>query len=90
MSIAILVHEYPGDQAWDHFVSVIASGSQDGSLKLADKAIARVLTASMGARASDWLDYHVPALEGRTPTDVLSSHPDGAKAIRTVLMRMPR
>ena len=90
MSLDVLIAEYPGDRAWERFVGVVADGSQDGALRLTDQGIARVLAAYMGAKARIWLDQPVPTLDGRTPIDVLSNHPNGATAIRSVLMRMPR
>ena len=90
MSIDILIAEYPGDLAWQRFVDVFPHQPGRPRLGLQDEGIERVLAGDMGENGSRWLEYPVPALEHRTPSDVLANHPQGQLAVRSVLMRMPR
>lgn len=93
-SIDILRNEYPGDQAWQAFVDVFRPAwklRQDGDLyrlNIGDEEIAIVLTALMGARASDWFVNPCAALGRRAPCDVLRNEHSGLKVIRSFLMRM--
>lgn len=90
MSIEVLVAEYPGDRAWSRFVAEFPEVAAVVNLPLDDALLRKVLTAEMGSKARDWLRQPVSALGGRTPASVLTDHPQGTLAIRSLVMRMPR
>lgn len=89
MSLDVLIAEYPGDGAWHRFAGTVPKHDDDG-LGVGDPTIERVLIGEMGSFAAAWLSHPIAALEGRTPLDVASNHPQGLMALRSVIMRMPR
>lgn len=94
--LSIMRDEYPGDEAWERFVEFFRKGwltcSDRDSLSSAigDEEFAIVLYASMGERALAWFNTPIPALDGRSASDIMNRKLSGQKIIRTVLMRMPR
>lgn len=94
-AISVLKNEYPGDDSWFNYVSVFSKNwnnylheSQDLSL-LADKQLAAIISTKMGKNANIWFFSPCPALESRTPKEVLENEPSGNLILRTLLMRMP-
>lgn len=90
MSIDTLVAEYPGERAWARFVASFPpplEGTGDG---YGDPELTRVLVGELGDQAAQWMAKPVRVLEGRSPAEVLASHPQGLLAVRTAVMRMPR
>ncbi|NBB52213.1 DUF2384 domain-containing protein [Rhizobium sp. CRIBSB] len=84
-AIDTLVAEYPGDYAWSDFWSSYPAHSRRAGLP---DDIAAVVFAKLGEHADDWLKTPIPALGGQSPAAVLR-RPNGWKAIRSLLMRMP-
>jgi hypothetical protein len=95
-AIDVLRDEYPGDLAWKQFVDVFRSGWTELQNKsfynsaFGDEDIAIVLATSMGQHSTDWFNKPCGALGKRSPADVITNEPFGARIIRTLLMRMPR
>ena len=80
MPIEILVAEYPGDSVWTHFAKTIGA---------TDDKILSVANALLGAGSAGWLQSPVPALDGKSPQEVLDHFPDGRLIVRSLIMRMP-
>lgn len=76
-AIQTLITEYPGDEAWTNFVQAV--GAEDSN-------VASVLAAL--SVTDEWLTQCVPALENKTPNDVLEL-PNGLSAVRSTIMRFP-
>ena len=95
-TIDVLRDEYPGDDAWQKFVSVFRPDWErltDKELyrsKFGDDEIAIVLAVTMGSRADEWFNKPIGALGKRAPFDVMKNEPSGTKIMRSLLMRMPR
>lgn len=91
-TLLVLLKEYPGDDAWDRFVSTCPDVSADLSGKLPIEAdILKVLYWKKGNnfdRVASWLQKPVPALDGHTVTDIIKMQ-EGKTILRTVIMRMP-
>jgi len=88
--------EYPGNDAWEKFVSVFRPAwtqwqDKEKYLRIMhDEELAIVLTATIGARCTTWFVSACGALDKRSPEEVLIYEGDGINVIRTLLMRMPR
>ena len=80
MTFEVYVAEYPGDEWWMSFAGAI--GAPDDKLE-------SVAAALMGAGSAGWFSTRIPALQGKTPQEVLSTEPKGLFIVRTVLGRMP-
>ena len=78
--IAILADSYPGDEAWSEFAR--AYGALDDSVE-------SVATARLGHDCRRWLESPVPYLEGLSPRQVMAGWPEGERAVRDLIMRMP-
>lgn len=95
MVIADLENEYPGDAAWEEFVSAIRSLERPDhksdvlSFAFCDEEMAFVLNVLVGEQASAWMTTPCSALEMRTPIAVSQSGLSGSRIIRSLLMRMP-
>lgn len=94
-AIAVLRDEYPGDAAWQRFVSVFRAEWAERTNRpyfmatIGDEDVAIVLAASLGERAIAWFKTPIGALDKRTPAEV-QKLPAGNRILRTLLMRMPR
>lgn len=94
-SLHILESEYPGDAAWQQFVSsyrpawghLIEKAALLDALQ--DEDIAIVLAGYMGKSALRWYGSPCPALDGKTPAEVRKNECSGLQVIRSLLMRMP-
>jgi len=90
--LTILFEEYPGDDAWVHFVSCFP----EIDTKLLDQIpietdFVRALYWKKGDnldRVKHWLVKPVPALDGKTPLEILKLE-EGKTILRTAIMRMP-
>lgn len=80
MTIAILVAGYAGDHAWTQFAHAHHA---------LDETIDSVATARLGDESSRWMGTPVPALEGLSPQQVLADMPEGERAVRSLIMRLP-
>lgn len=94
-SIEILKIEYPGDKAWESYLSAFADRLIDDGewIKhlpaIPDKQFAAILAVKLGGDTTRWFSSPCPALEGRTPKDVFENESMGGRVLRTLLMRMP-
>ncbi|WP_156420671.1 MULTISPECIES: antitoxin Xre/MbcA/ParS toxin-binding domain-containing protein [unclassified Sphingopyxis] len=79
MSFEVLVAEYPGDGAWSQFAQAVGA---------ADDKIPSVTYAVLGDRSLSWLEAPVPALDGKSPREVLNERPNGELIIRSLVMRI--
>jgi uncharacterized protein (DUF2384 family) len=79
-SVDLLIVEYPGDDAWDRFVT--ATDAADDEID----SVARVM---LGTDAQQWLQTPLGALDGRSPSDVSVAEAQGRTAIRSLMMRLP-
>lgn len=93
-SLKYLVNEFPGDDSWkDYFVlfaneqDIIASEMRDEHNIPED--IFAVLLSRFGSHAFEWYDSPIKGLQGRSPREIVESMPNGDKALRTFIMRMP-
>jgi len=90
--LSILYSEYPGDDAWNEYISCFP----DIDAKLAEQMpieaeFAKALYWNKGedlARVKSWLKKPVPALDGKTFYEVLKLK-EGRTILRTAIMRMP-
>lgn len=91
--IKTLQAEYPGDEAWDTFAKLYLCDDQPLLDHLAellgDRSMANVICTKLGAQAEQWIGRPLSALEGNSVQGLINSGPDGAIAIRSMLMRMP-
>jgi hypothetical protein len=94
-AIAVLKNEYPGDKAWQEFVSFFRTDWEmrpDKEIYLStirDHELASVLSSSMGIAAVNWYLQPVQALDNRAPNEVMENEVLGLRVLRTLLMRMP-
>lgn len=94
-AIEILKIEYPGDEAWENYLSVFVDswGAHDERNlclpAISDKKFAAILAVKLGENATSWFSSPCSALEGRTPKDVFENEPMGGRVLRALLMRMP-
>lgn len=80
MAVAALVAGYPGDDAWTRFARAWDARGE---------TVDAVAHAILGDASERWMRTSVPALEGRTPLDVLEAEREGERAIRSLVMRLP-
>jgi len=94
-TIDILKNEYPGDSAWQNFYDVFKDGwnsvkNQAEYLReIPDEKIATVLAVKMGERGLSWFFSPSNALDGNTPSQIMSTGQQGEMAIKTLIMRLP-
>jgi Protein of unknown function (DUF2384) len=93
-AVSILRSEYPGDKAWDIYLTYFAKDwDTDDNCEYinvcTDKQIAAILTVRFGENATTWFCSPCRALDGRTPKDILENEPLGNRVLKTLLMRMP-
>ena len=90
--LTALFEEYPGDEAWEKFVTCFPEVNADFCKRVAvTNDIVRVLYWKKGDnlnRVEEWVDSKIPALDGRSPRDILSLD-RGETILRTAIMRMP-
>ena len=95
-AIRVLRNEYPGDTSWRRLVDVFRPEWQQCAdrhrylAEFGDEEVAIVLFGSFAEHAIAWFNGEVPALEERTPADVLRNEPQGLRIIKSLLMRLPR
>jgi hypothetical protein len=95
-SLDTLSAEYPGDAAWRQFVGVFLPSWLARSDKnkfvsvIGDSDFAVVLSTTLGDQAVTWFQSPIKALDGMAPAEVLTKLPYGQRALRTMIMRMPR
>jgi hypothetical protein len=94
-AIETLCDEYPGDEAWQKFLTTFRlawhhwQDKQIYTASLGDAEIAAVLTAAMGQESIVWFTRACGALDGKSPNEVLDHEANGLRIIRSLLMRMP-
>ncbi len=90
--LLVLLNEYPGDDAWDQFVSTFPEIYIDFIDQIPiDADILKVLYWKKGNNADrvlNWLGKPIPALDGNTVFDILKMQ-EGKTVLRTAIMRMP-
>ncbi|VAW87483.1 Signal transduction histidine kinase CheA [hydrothermal vent metagenome] len=91
-----LENYFPGNKRWNDFVSCFENEwvECDFQNELIEQLsnnvdIAKVIYASVGTIALDWIKETVPALENLSPSECLKSF-NGTRRLKTMLMRMPR
>lgn len=94
MTLSSLEYDYSGDSEWEDFSSSFSVDCADLSALTktgVPKDIAKVVVWKLGCnkeRAIHWVDKKIPALEGRSPRQVMSEE-KGIIIIRSLLMKMP-
>lgn len=90
--LTILYEEYPGDDAWGNFVSCFPEMDADLLNQIPiETDFIRALYWKKGSnlgRLKSWLVKPVPALDGKTPIEILKLE-EGKTILRTAIMRMP-
>ncbi len=90
--LSILLNEYPGDEAWNTYVSCFPAIDLDLAKQVAiGEDFARALYWKKGDdldRVKHWLNKPVTALDGNTVHEILKLE-KGNKILRTAIMRMP-
>lgn len=90
--LSILVEEYPGNLAWNNFVSSFPDLDADLLTKIPiENDCAKVIYWKKGNKLDEvkkWLAKPIPALDGKTPLEILSLE-HGKTILRTAIMRMP-
>jgi hypothetical protein len=66
----------------------LGKAERQGDLS-ANQQLASVLSSLMGAGAIDWYLHPIPALNDKTPNEVMENEVHGIRVLRTLLMRMP-
>jgi hypothetical protein len=91
-TLLVLLNEYPGDDAWEQFVSnfpeVCIDHIDQNSI---DADILKVLYWKKGRNAERvlrWLGKPIPALDGNTVFNIMEMQ-EGRTILRTAIMRMP-
>jgi len=91
-TLLILLNEYPGDDAWEQFVSTFPEVYIDYiDQNSIDVDILKVLYWKKGNNAErvlSWLGKPIPALDGNTVFDIMKMQ-EGRTILRTAIMRMP-
>ena len=90
--LSVLYEEYPGNIAWNNFVSSFPELNAELLSKMPIEGdLARVIYWKKGNRLDEvkkWLSKPIPALDGKTPLEIISLD-DGSTILRTAMMRMP-
>ena len=86
---------YPGDRAWEDYVSAF----QNDWLKLknkhffldvtGDEGFAIVLSYILENNIVRWFEKSIPALGGHSPREVLNKCDNGKNVLRALIMKMP-
>ena len=90
--IEILARDYPGDDAWQRFVSAYDSPQREDLPKLSlDIDILQVTTNYFGnsQKAENWLQKELPPLGGASVVEVFGDEVSGRNIVRHLLMRLP-
>ena len=94
-AIDILIDEFPGENTWLKFLSVFNTSWADFkdnekfAKQIGNEEIAVVLHAKMGTAAIQWMQQPIGALDRQSARQVLTTHPLGEMAIKSLIMRMP-
>lgn len=92
--IETLLFRHPGHSFWLGHVRGYASGPPDPAViealrpLLGDDDLALALAIVAGDHAVAWTGSKIPALDHRTPLDVLANEPQGRKVLQSLFVQM--